>query len=84
VEYIKPKAYSGYKVPFKALTVIKKQHYDIVKGVSIGGDQPKELLQIYDYPLYLKKSYYYTFSKMLERYLFLFCFSWSTRYSQNL
>lgn len=34
---------------FGTIPVVKKKHYRVIKGTSVGGDAPKELLKIYFY-----------------------------------
>lgn len=41
--------YSGFKPKFKNIEIAKKHNYHVIKGVSVTGDAPKDIIRYYEY-----------------------------------
>lgn len=46
--------YSGFKPKFKSIEIAKKHNYHVIKGVSVTGDAPKDIIRHYEYGHSLK------------------------------
>ena len=47
LKFVKPENYSGFSTQWaKYLPIIKKKDY-VVRDISVGGDAPKDFIQIY-------------------------------------
>lgn len=48
--------YSGFSPKFDSIEIVKKQNYTVIKGVSITGDAPKDIIRLYNYGEALKRN----------------------------
>jgi hypothetical protein len=48
--------YSGFNPKFENIEVVKKHNYTVIKGVSITGDAPKDIIRLYNYGEALKRN----------------------------
>lgn len=47
--------YSGFKPKFANIEIAKKHNYCVIKGISVTGDAPKDIIRLYQYGHSLKK-----------------------------
>ena len=49
LKYCSPEKYSGFIPKLQKDMIIKRNNYAVIKGFSITGDAPKELIRVYEY-----------------------------------
>ena len=49
--------YSGYRPKYDKIEIAKKHSYCVIKGVSVTGDAPKDIIRLYKYGISRKSNY---------------------------